>query len=112
MFKDVFEKVYDEFKRDYGIVKFDKIYKKITNSKHTKSLISQTLTLEIAPYPKDLRQCVLSNLSLAFSNKATEKVAMTIILEIWHVNVNMKFYLLDKSDLQDLIGRFDDVFTY
>lgn len=112
MFDEVFEKVYTEFKQDYGNLKFDKIKRKIINSKHTKSLVSQCKQMQIVPNPADLRGCVLSNLTFAFSKKATEIAAMTIVLQVWHREVNMKFYLLDKPDLENLIKRFDDTFTY
>ena len=101
----LYDEYVDQFVREYGERKALKVGNTIKMSKHTKSLMSQSINLGVVPSSKDFRATVLSNMSLAFSSTQTIRFASVILFNIWQNEINLNVNMLSGDRTVELFEK-------
>lgn len=100
-FDELKDKYYAEFKRDYGVLKFESIVGKIRKSSKSDKLFQQTILKRMMPSSEEfIREAVKTNPLLYFSNnKSKFIIAGFAVLEKWLHEVNNVYSIANESQI-------------
>ena len=97
-----YKKILNNYKRLYGEKKFNKISNHVSNSKHSKSLIHQSINKSIIPTGPDFVASIHSNLRYSFAKAETILTASLILFEMWIDSFGLTNSYPDKNTLKEV----------
>ncbi|RYH75532.1 hypothetical protein EVU94_00825 [Flavobacteriaceae bacterium 144Ye] len=99
-----YQNQFNVFAQEYGMKKVRTIKSIVEKSKHTQSLLNQSLNNMILPTTKDFGSCIMSNLRLSLSSTDKIRFATILLVDIWHNKVNTIIGLADDEKLVELLN--------
>ena len=97
---EILEFVIFSYSREYGEIKFKKIFEKVMTSNKISGLISTVKYKGLPPGSKDFLYCLNEIPFFIFSSNKTQALAALIALQRWNEEVNSQEFLLSEDGLR------------
>ena len=95
----------EEYKKEYGTRKYEKIKTHITNSRHSKRLIKESIQKGFIPTGQDFIETVMSNMRYSVASVETIMAASITLMIIWLGSIDQEKMQVGRYELEQISQR-------